>query len=125
MKRKPKAAPRRHAPAAPAILSPAAPPVTVAAVVSREPWYRSIFTDRDGDFDTGRVLVAIVVLAMCYFQWYDTSVNSQPFNAQNFGIGIAGVLGGFAAYLYGDAKRPPAPVPSTTTAIQQTQVTTP
>jgi hypothetical protein len=106
-------------------LAPAAAPVAVAAVPEREPWYRSVFTDREGEFDTGRVLVAIVIFALIYFEYVHVTVHGNPFDAQSFGIAVAGILGGFAAYLYGDAKRPPAPVPSTTTDIRQQQVTTP
>lgn len=116
MKRKPKIAP---------LATPAVVPVAVTAVSVREPWYRSVFTDRDGDFDTGRVLVAIVIFALIYFEYVHVAVHGNPFDAQSFGIAVAGILGGFAAYLYGDAKRPPAPVPSTTTDIRQQQVTTP
>ncbi len=101
-----------------------APPMVVS-VPTREPWYRSVFTDREGDFDTGRVLVAIVILSMCWLEWYDVVYNGVEFDAQKFGLGIAGVLGGFAAYLWGDTRRPPTPVPSTTTSIKQEQVTTP
>lgn len=105
---------------------PASPPAqVVVAAPAREPWYRSLFTDREGDFDTGRVLVAVVILSMCWMQWYDVRYNGVEFDAQKFGLGIAGVLGGFAAYLWGDTRRPPAPVPSTTTSIKQEQVTTP
>jgi hypothetical protein len=100
--------------------------VVVAAVLPpREPLWQAVFTDRNREFDTGRVLVAVVILAMCGFQWYDISVGGTDFSAQNFGIGIASVLGGFAAYLYGDAQRPPLGPPSTVTTTQQTQVTTP
>jgi len=98
-------------------------PAAIATVVvaPREPWYRSIFTDRDGDFDTGRLLVNVVVLTMCYI----AITHGDKFDPQNFGIGIGSVLGGFAAYLFGDAQRPPAKAPSTVTEVKQTQVTTP
>jgi hypothetical protein len=88
-------------------------------------WYHSIFTDHDGEFDTGRVLVAIVILGMCWMQWYDVKYNAVEFDAQKFGTGIAAVLAGFAAYLWGDTRRPPLIPPSTTTTVQSTQVTTP
>jgi hypothetical protein len=94
-------------------------------LTDRELWYRSIFTDRDGDFDTGRVLVAVVILAMCWMQWYDVKWNETEFNAQSFGTGIGAVLAGFAAYLWGDTRRPPPIPPSTTTTVQSTQVTSP
>jgi hypothetical protein len=119
MKRKPKITPV-HLPA-----PPIAAQVVVDASPLREPWYRALFTDREQEFDTGRVLVAVVILAMCWMQWYDVRYNAVEFDAQKFGLGIAGVLGGFAAYLWGDTRRPPAPVPSTTTEFKQASVTTP
>jgi hypothetical protein len=73
---------------------------------SKEPWYRSILTDHSGDFDMGAVLVGVVAIFMCINSGYDTWVHGVKFNAQEFGIGIAAMLGGFAAYKWGDAKRP-------------------
>lgn len=111
MKRKPKPA-------------PSIPPVAVAVAVppAAEPWYRSIFTDRNREFDTGRLLVNVVILTMCAIA---IKHGDSKFDYQSFGIGIGSVLGGFAAYLYGDAQRPPTPAPSTVTEVKQTQVTTP
>jgi len=88
---------------------------------TREAWYRSIVTDHDGNFDTGRLLVNVVILTMCYI----AIVHGDKFEPQTFGIGIGSVLTGFAAYLFGDAQRPPAAAPSTITDIHQQQVTTP
>lgn len=119
MKRKPKIAPLRPPLAAAAILAPTAAPVAVAA---REPWYLSIFTDRNREFDTGRLLVNVVILTMCAIA---IRHGDAKFDYQAFGIGIGSVLTGFAAYLFGDAQRPPAPAPSTITKVEQTQVTTP
>lgn len=123
MKRKPKAGPRQRATPAPAILAPATPAVAVAAIVApSEPWYRSIFTDRNHEFDTGRLLVNVVILTMCAIA---IKHGDSKFDFQAFGIGIGSVLTGFAAYLYGDAQRPPQAAPSTVTEVKQTQVTTP
>lgn len=72
----------------------------------KEPWYRSILTDHNGDFDMGAVLVGVVAVFMCSTSAYDTIANGREFNAQAFGIGMAAVLGGFAAYKWGDSKRP-------------------
>jgi hypothetical protein len=82
-------------------------------------WLKSALTDHQGDFDTGRILVAVVILAMCALQGWDTVVNKVVFNATTFGTGVGAVLAGFAAYLYGDAKRP-----STTTTLESRSVTT-
>jgi hypothetical protein len=123
VKRKAKAGPGRVATPAPAIPAPTAPPVAVAAIVApHEPWYLSIFTDRNREFDTGRLLVNVVILTMCAVALMTAD---ETFNYQAFGIGIGSVLTGFAAYLFGDAQRPPAPAPSTITEVKQTQVTTP
>lgn len=82
---------------------------------NKDPWYKSILTDHNGDFDMGAVLVGVVTVFMCLNAGYDTMALHTKFNAQEFGIGIAAVLGGFAAYKYGDAKRPPPDVTSVTT----------
>ena len=89
-----------------------APPLNVAG---KDPWYRSILTDHNGDFDMGAVLVGIVAIFMCVNSGYDTWILHTKFNAQEFGIGIAAMLTGFAAYKYGDAKRPPGAMITTTT----------
>lgn len=67
-------------------------------------WFRSALTDREGEFDTGRILVAIVAIWMCGIQGWDVMFNKHEFNAQSFGTGIGAVLVGFAAYLFGDRK---------------------
>ncbi len=54
----------------------------------------------------GAVLVGVVALFMCFNSGYDIIAHAKTFNAQEFGIGIAAMLGGFAAYKWGDAKRP-------------------
>lgn len=114
MKRKRKAAPK----AAPAPILPQ--PAAVVAPDHEAIW-RAVFTDREGEFDTGRVLVAVVVLTMCGI----AAFHGDKFDPQGFGVGIGSVLGGFAAYLWGDTRRPPPSPPTTTTTVQQTQVTTP
>lgn len=82
-------------------------PVTVIPAKDAESRWLALFTDRNGEFDTGRVLTVVVILFMCGKAWTATT-----WDAQSFGTGIAAVLGGFAAYLYGDAQRPPHPGPS-------------
>jgi hypothetical protein len=82
-------------------------------------WLQSALTDHQGEFDAGRILVAVVILAMCGLQAWDTGVNKVAFNAMTFGTGVGAVLAGFAAYLYGDAKRP-----ATTTVLESRSVTT-
>jgi hypothetical protein len=79
---------------------PAAPPASE--------WLRSIATDHNGDFDLGAILVGVVAVFMCLNSGYDTIILHKTFDAQAFGIGIGAMLGGFAAYKYGDAKRPTA-----------------
>lgn len=87
-------------------------------VPGKDPWYRSILTDHNGDFDMGAVLVGAVTLFMCWNAGYDTMILHTKFDAQAFGIGIAAVLGGFAAYKWGDAKRPPGTITTTTEAVK-------
>lgn len=84
------------------VVAPAAP----ISVPGKEPLWRSILTDHNGDFDMGAVLVGVVAIFMCAAAGWDTLILNNPFNAQQFGIGVAAMLGGFAAYKWGDAKRP-------------------
>lgn len=67
-------------------------------------FWKSVLTDRLGEFDTGRILVPIVILAMLAFTYIDVAINKQPFSAQNLGTGVGLVLTAFAAYLWGDYK---------------------
>ena len=67
------------------------------------------------------VTVAVVVVAMCVIQMWDVHFNKAVFKPNDFGVGVGAVLTGFAAYLYGDAKRPD---PSSTSSVQVSQTTT-
>lgn len=107
---------RKPKPAAPVVAA-----VVPAPPVTRDGFWRSMLTDHNGDFDTGRILVAVVVVAMCAIQLLDVQYNKAVFKPNDFGIGIGAVLAGFAAYLYGDAKRPE---PSSTSTVQVSQTTT-
>lgn len=84
----------------------------------KEPWYRSVLTDHNGDFDAGAILVCVVVGFMCCNGGYDTIIMHRQFDPEKFGIGIAAVLTGFAAYKWGDSKRAPLPGTTVTTATQ-------
>lgn len=79
-------------------------------------WLKGALTDREGEFDTGRILVAVVVLAMCFMQAWDVIANKVQFNAGQFGAGIGAVLAGFAAYIYTDR-----PSPNTTTTVVESK----
>ena len=89
-------------------------PAVQVNVPGKDPWYRSILTDHNGDFDAGAILVVFVIIFMCVNSGYDTIMLHTKFDAQAFGIGVAAVLGGFCAYKYGDAKRPTTSVTTTT-----------
>ncbi len=65
-------------------------------------WFRSMLTDRNGDFDAGAILIVVVTVYMCVSSGYDTFMLGRPFNAQEFGTGIAAMLGGFGIYKWGD-----------------------
>ena len=69
----------------------------------------NLITDYDNKtFDTGRSLVCVVVLAMVFFQGWDLIVNDAKFDASSFGTGVAALLVGLGAYIFGDnTKRPP------------------
>lgn len=91
---------------------------TVSAPVpaARDPFWRSILTDHDGEFDAGAVLVIVVALFMCVAKGYDVFVLHTGFDPEKFGFGIAAMLGGFGAYKWGDAKaRPTTTITSTST----------
>lgn len=64
-------------------------------------WVKRALTDREGEPDTARIMVPVVIGTMCYM-----AVTGEHYEPQSFGIGIGAVLAGFSAYLYGDAKRP-------------------
>lgn len=93
-------------------------PPPPASVSGKDPWFKSIMTDHNGDFDLGAVLVGVVVNAMCLISAYDVMITHVKFDPQQFGIGIGAVLAGFAAYKFGDAKRPPGVSVTTTTATE-------
>ncbi len=97
-----------------------APPV-VAAPVVHDGFWRSALTDHAGEFDTGRILVAVTVVGMIAIAFIDVYLNKAKFDAGAFGVGIGAVLAGFAAYLWGDTKRPD---PGKTTTVQVAQTTT-
>lgn len=80
-------------------------------MADRKPgFWKHLVTDYDNrTFDTGRSLVVIVILNMCVFQGWDLIVHGSSFNPQSFGTGVAAIIGGLGAYLFGDnAKRPDA-----------------
>lgn len=93
---------------------------TVVAAPIKEPWFRALLTDHNGDWDFGAWLVAVVTIFMCANSWYDVHILHNKFDAQAFGAGIAAMLVGFAAYKYGDAKRPPGMSVTTTTTAAAT-----
>lgn len=74
-------------------------------------WWRTALTDRNGDFDTGRIITPVAVFWVLSLSTYDTVVNGATFDAQKIGTGIGLILGGLAAYLWGDSK----PTPKSTT----------
>lgn len=113
--------PKRERVAA-ALFSAQSPPSL--PIPGKDPFWRSILTDHNGDFDMGAVLVGFVTIAMCLISGYDVIGNHVKFNPQEFGTGIGAVLVGFAAYKWGDARRVP-PGTTTTTAIQTTSTAGP
>lgn len=66
---------------------------------------KQLVTDYDNTtFDTGRSIGLLVVIAMIIFAGHDVFIVGKPFNAQEFGIGIASVLTGIGAYVWGDNR---------------------
>ncbi|MEY2873709.1 MAG: hypothetical protein RLZZ373_1080 [Pseudomonadota bacterium] len=89
----------------------AAPPVQEAPPPLLPNWWRTALTDRNGDFDTGRILTPISIVWVLVLASYDVIVNHATFNAQEVGTGIGLILGGLAAYLWGDSKPSPKNFP--------------
>lgn len=64
-----------------------------------------LITDDRGVLDTGRLLTPIVIIWMLAIQTYAVVLNHQVFDGLQLGGGIAAVLAGLAAYLFGDKKK--------------------
>jgi hypothetical protein len=77
-------------------------------------FWRHISTDYDNQtFDTGRVLGIVVVLSMIFMEGWDVIIHASKFDPQGYGAGVAAVLVGLGAYIFGDnVKKPPAPAPA-------------
>ncbi len=69
-------------------------------------WLSALLTDRQDNPDTGRVLVPIAALAVLFIAGWDVIQNGNEFDPQGLGIGLGGILAGFAAYLIGDRPMP-------------------
>lgn len=76
-------------------------------------FWKHITTDYDNrTFDTGRVIGLAIILSMIFMGVWDVIVHMAKFDAQGYGAGVAAVLAGLGAYIFGDnAKRPPVDVP--------------
>lgn len=95
-----------HPPAAPKpVTSPPAPPA--------ETWLRAILTDREGNFDTGRIFVAGGMLAMWALSAYDVLHNGREFKPMDLGFGMGALIAALGPYLIGDraAQRQPPRLP--------------
>ena len=71
-------------------------------------FWKHLSTDYDNKtFDTGRVLVIGVVLSMVFMEGWDVIVHAAKFDSQGYGTGVAAILAGLGAYIFGDnTKRP-------------------
>ena len=70
-------------------------------------WLREILTDYDNQtYDTARSLAVGVILAMVGLQTIAT-FKSGTFDAQNFGVGVAGVIGALGIAIAGDNHKRP------------------
>lgn len=70
-------------------------------------FWREVLTDHADEFDTGRFLALVTVLAGVLLSAWSVIVQGKPFDAQSYGIGVGGLLTGLAAYIFGDAKAKP------------------
>jgi len=66
-------------------------------------WFNRLFTDRDGEPDTGRVFGPMVIAVLCY----NAVMHPETYHPAEFGSAVRDVLIGVAAYLWGDSRRPP------------------
>lgn len=74
-------------------------------------FWKHISTDYDNKtFDTGRVIGIAVILSMIFMEMWDVIDHAAKFDPQAYGAGVAAILAGLGAYIFGDnSKRPPAP----------------
>lgn len=75
------------------------------ASLKPDSFWRDVLTDLHDDFDTGRFLALITVVAGVFLAAWTVMIQGKAFDAQSYGIGVGGLLTGLAAYLFGDAKR--------------------
>ena len=69
---------------------------------------KHLSTDYDNEtFDIGRVMVLFVVASMVFFEGWDVIMHSAKFDAQSFGTGVAALLVGLGAYIFGDKSKNP------------------
>lgn len=96
-------------------------------------WVQHITTDDDNTtYDSGRIalfyivfgVVTFVIVIMCGLQVWDVVVNKTPFKPNDLGIGVGGLLGGVAgvlvgvgAYLFGQRKGETVPTIIQTTGV--------
>ena len=71
-------------------------------------FWKHISTDYDNKtFDTGRVIVIMVILSMMALEAWDVLMHAAKFDPQAYGAGVAAILAGLGAYIFGDnTKRP-------------------
>jgi len=71
-------------------------------------FWKHLATDYDNQtFDTGRVIVIAVIISMITMQGWDVIAHAAKFDPQGYGAGVAAVLAGLGAYIFGDnTKRP-------------------
>lgn len=78
---------------------------------SKDQFWKHLSTDYDNQtFDTGRVLVLVVILSMIVLQGWDVIAHATKFDPQSYGAGVAAVLAGLGAYIFGDNTKRPDPV---------------
>lgn len=67
-------------------------------------YFRDLTTDNRDRVDSGRFIAPLAVISLILISAWDVAVNHAKFDPQALGVGIGAILGGLAAYLYGDAK---------------------
>lgn len=68
--------------------------------------FRDLITDGRNRVDSGRFIAPFAVFGLVFISAWDVIINHAKFDPQSLGVGIGAILGGLAAYLYGDAKHP-------------------
>lgn len=88
-------------------------------------FWKHISTDYDNQtFDTGRVIGIVVILSMIFLQTWDIVAHAAKFDPQSYGGGVAAILAGLGAYIFGDNSKRPVIVSTPATEPEPSNLST-